>query len=418
MMHETSPHRERGWLLAQQGRTELAERELRLALGDDPDDAETHALLALVLCDQEGRRTDALQSARAAVGLAPDHPFPHYAEARVHLAAERWLAAERAAREAVLIDPDSPAHFGALSASYAGRERWTEALEAADKGLEIDPNHDACMNLRAVALVHLGRKDEAGSTLRGALARDPENSHTHANQGWALLHRGDRAGAMEHFREALRLEPENGWARDGLVEALKARNPLYAGMLRYFLWMQRLDGRTRWMVIVGGLLGYHVVRGVARARPDLSPWLLPLMVAYGVFVLLSWTAPRMFDALLLASSEGRWTLSPEARRAARWMAAGVALPLLWIGLALSGTGWAWMAALLFAALLIPLAATFRGSRARVSRGLAMGAAALYAMAFLSMAFWVRGDAGMANTLFSVVLLGVAVVTWTANLDRR
>lgn len=418
MTNETSARRERGWLLARQGRHELAERELRLALADEPHDAETHALLALVLAEQPGRGPDALQSARTAVGLAPDHPFPHYTEARVHLQAERWDAAEGAAREAVLLDPDAPEHFAVLAASYAGRERWKDALQAADEGLAIDPVHTGCANLRAAALVHLGRKDEAGATLRGALARDPENSHTHANQGWALLHRGDREGAMRHFREALRLEPENGWAQEGLVEALKARNPLYAAMLGYFLWMQRLDARTRWMVIVGGLLGYHVVRGVARANPALAPWLMPLLVAYGVFVLLSWTAPRMFDALLLASAEGRWILPPPARRAARWMAAGVALPLAAAGAALAGVAWGWLAALLFAALLIPLAAAFGGPGARPRRGFAVSAAVLYGMAFLAVASWTSGAPGAADGLFGLVLLGAAATSWLANLRSR
>jgi tetratricopeptide (TPR) repeat protein len=415
MSDPTAAHRQRGWLLAQQGRPELAEREYRLALAEDPHDADTHALLALVLAEQEPRRAEALQEAREAIGLAPDDPFPHYAEARVHLEAERWDDARRAAEQAIRIDPDDAGCYVVLSASFLGRRRWREALDAADEALAIDPTHTGAANLRATALVHLGRKDEAGAALQGALARDPEDSHTHANQGWALLHRGDRVAALGHFREALRLDPESGWAREGLVEALKARNPLYAGMLRYFLWMDRLPGRTRWMVILGGMLGYRIVRNAAADNPGLAPWLAPLMIAYVAFLLLSWTAPQVFNAVLLASKDGRYVLSPEQRRSGAWMAAGVAAALALTAAALAtGAGWLESAAVMFAALLIPLAATFRGPRGRPTRVMSIVSIGLYAVAVLSIVLSTRGMPE-ANLLSFIVLLGVVATSWGVNL---
>lgn len=416
MNDSTAAHRERGWLLAQQGRAELAEREYHLALAEDPHDADTHALLALVLARQEPRRAEALAEAREAVGLAPDEPFPHYAEAIVHIEAERWDEAQRAAEQAIRIDPDDPGHYVALSAAHLGRRRWRDALDAADDALAIDATHTGAANLRASALVHLGRKDEAGAALQGALARDPENSYTHANQGWALLHRGDRKAALGHFRESLRLDPESEWAREGLVEALKAGNPLYAGMLRYFLWMNRLPGRTRWMVLVGAWLGYQVVRGVAAANPGLLPWLTPLMIAYVAFVLLSWTAPQVFNAVLLASRDGRYVLSPEQRTSGAWMAAGVAaaiaLTVAWLA---AGAGWLQSGAILFAALLIPLAATFHGPRGRPTRGMAMITVGLYALATVALVLDARGTPDAAGALFGIVLLGVVATSWGANL---
>ncbi len=415
MSDPTSAHTQRGWLLAQQGRHDLAEREYRLALAEDPHNADTHALLALVLAEQEPRRAEALQEARAAISLAPDDAFPHYAEARVHLEAERWDQAQRAAEEAIRIDPDDPSYYTVLSAAHLGRRRWREALEAADMALAIDPTHTGGANLRATALVHLGRKDEAGATLHGALARNPENSHTHANQGWALLHRGDRAGALAHFREALRLDPQSEWAREGLAEAMKARNPLYAGMLRYFLWMNRLPARTRWMVILGGWFGYRIARGAAAANPALAPWLTPLMVAYVAFVLLSWTAPQIFNAVLLASADGRYVLSPEQRRSGGWMAAGVAAAIaLTVAALATRAGWVEMGALLFAAMLIPLAATFHGPRGRPTRVMSIVTPGLYAAAALAL---VLGAQGMteADALSGIVLLGVVATSWGVNL---
>ena len=415
MNDAVSAHRQRGWLLAQQGRHDLAEREYRLALAEDPHDADTHALLAMVLAEQETRRAEALAEAREAITLAPDDAFPHYAEAHVHIEAERWDEARRAAEEAIRIDPDDPGHYVVLSAAHLGRRRWQEALQAADEALEIDPTHTGALNLRASALVHLGRKDEAGATLQGALARDPENSHTHANQGWALLHRGDRAAALGHFREALRLDPQSEWAREGLAEAMKARNPVYAAMLRYFLWMQRMPTRTRWMVILGGYFGYRFASQAARSNPELAPWLTPLLVAYMAFVLLSWTAPQIFNAVLLASRDGRYVLSPEQRRSGGWMAAGAGAAVALTAAALAtGAGWLELGALLFAAMLIPLAATFHGPRGRPTRIMSIVTIVLYAAAAGALALGAQG-LGDANALGGLVLLGVVLTSWGVNI---
>jgi tetratricopeptide (TPR) repeat protein len=418
MTGDSSPHRERGWLLARQGRVELAEREYRMALSDDPHDALAHALLAMLLADQEPRHADALEEAHAAIGLAPDEAFGHYAEAYVHLQADRWDDAERAARAAILIDPDDPANHTALAAALLGRRRWAESLAAADEALALDPAHATALNLRAQALIHLNRRDEADATLHGALAHDPENADTHANRGWALLHRGDRRGALDHFREALRLDPQSEWARAGLAEALKAGNPLYAAMLRYFLWMQRIEPRTQWMVVVGGLLGFQVVRRISRENPALAPWLTPLVVAYAAFVLLSWTAPQIFNAVLLASRDGRYALSHEQRRSGACMAAGVGA-LLTLGLAALVTRewWAINGAILFAAMLIPLAAVFRGPRGRATPKMAVAAGVLYAMAALSVPLWAVGN-GLAGVLFTLVIWSVVAISWIVNLRGR
>ncbi|HEY7768416.1 tetratricopeptide repeat protein, partial [Longimicrobium sp.] len=82
-----------------------------------------------------------LRAQLAAVGLAPDDPFPHYAEARVHLEAERWDDAMRAAQQAIRIDSDDAGHYVVLSAAHLGRRRWREALDAADDALALDPTH-------------------------------------------------------------------------------------------------------------------------------------------------------------------------------------------------------------------------------------------------------------------------------------
>ena len=51
-------------------------------------------------------------------------------------------------------------------------------------------------------------------------------------KAWALIEQGEHEQAMEHFREALRLNPQLDWARQGIVEAMKARIVHGAGSWR------------------------------------------------------------------------------------------------------------------------------------------------------------------------------------------
>ena len=245
-----SPQLERGLLLFMQSRYELAEAELRQALANEPREAYGHAMLGLCLAKREQFK-EATEEAEQAVHLAPDFAFAHYALADILHDRNHHAEALTAINEALRLDSADADYFALLSAIHLDEKHWKEGLQAAEQGLQLDSEHVGCNNLRAIALVKLGRKSEAGATIDAALARNPDNAVTHANQGWTLLERGEPKKALEHFREALRLDPDNDWARQGIVEALKARNVIYAVMLKYFLWMSRLSGRVQWAIILG-----------------------------------------------------------------------------------------------------------------------------------------------------------------------
>ncbi|HXG10576.1 MAG TPA: tetratricopeptide repeat protein [Gemmataceae bacterium] len=406
-------HFERALVLFEQSRYDLAERELRQELASDPDHPMAHALLALCLSERK-QFAEATQEARRAVVLAPDQAFAHYALARVYYDRDRYDEAEEALDEAIRLDPENATYFSLRAGIRFERRDWQGAREAAEEGLRIDPEHPGCTNLRAMALVQLGRRDEAGATIEAALARDPENAVTHANQGWALLHAGDHAKAMEHFREALRLNPELDWARAGIVEALKARHLLYGLMLRYFLWMSRLSSTAQWGVIIGGYLGYRALRSLARNNPELAPWVLPLLILYIVFAVLTWTASPLFNLLLRLNRFGRLALSREQIVASNWVG-GTALAALI-------TFSVWLAtqkallltlALVFGMLVLPVAGTFHCQRGWPRQAMAaytflLAAAGLgaHVLAFLQLPGF--------EILLPLFFLGVLLSTFVAN----
>jgi len=335
---------ERGRLLYQQSRYDLAETELRQALSQDPGHAYGHSLLALTLL-QRKQPKEATTEAQEAIHLAPDYAFAHYALAKVWYNRHHYDVSRAAIEEAIRLDPDSADYRFLLGAIHYDEKRWKEALQSAEEGLELDAENASCSNLRAMALVKLRRGVEAGDTIGAALARDPENATTHANQGWALLHEGKSAEALGHFKESLRLNPQSEWARQGIVEALKARNPVYAPILRGVLWMSTLSPRARWGVLAGIFL-------VSR--------MMGLMILWLVFVLLTWITGPIFNLLLRLDRFGRLALSREQIVESNWIGAVLLLAALSeVTYVVSKQDHAQVAALVLVLLLIPIAGVFR-----------------------------------------------------------
>ncbi|HEX6433376.1 MAG TPA: hypothetical protein VFZ87_04010, partial [Gemmatimonadales bacterium] len=137
---------------------------------------------------------------------------------------------------------------------------------------------------------------------------------------------------------ALALDPSLPWAKQGLALALKASNPVYALLLRFFLWFSRLPSRTRTYVLIGGLLAYNFLRRTARAEPELKPFITPLLIAYAGFVVLSWLADPLLNLVLMARPEGRRLLTPDEKRGAQLVGGCLALAVL-LGVIAALTPW-------------------------------------------------------------------------------
>ncbi|MGE5468875.1 MAG: tetratricopeptide repeat protein [Ignavibacteria bacterium] len=154
--------------LAAAGDLPDAERRLRDALLIQPDFAEAHANLGLLL-DRRGACDEAEASHRRAVELLPDQP-----RVQLNLGAnlaqrKRFAEAEAAYREALRLDPDSPAAWSNLGVLYACMKREAEAERCHRRALEIDPAYaNARFNL-AYLLLRQGRYKEGWADLE---ARD------------------------------------------------------------------------------------------------------------------------------------------------------------------------------------------------------------------------------------------------------
>ena len=419
-----TPALQRALVLFEQNRYDLADREIRRELAQDPDNPMAHSFLALCLM-QRDKNEESLHEADEGVRLAPDLAYGHYIRSRALQALSRLADAEIAVREAIRLDPSDADHFGLLASIEMGRRRWPEALSTAEQGLALDPEHPGCTNLRAMALVQLGRKDEAATALGSALANDPENALTHANQGWTFLHQGDHARALEHFREALRIDPELEWARIGIVEALKARFLVYRLMLKFFLWMGRQSSRAQWVVILGFIFGRKVLAEVAEAHPALKPFIYPILALSFAFLMLTWIASPLFNLALRFNKFGRMALSREQRVESSWIGACFFLAAGSFAVYLaSGNLLAMIAAAYFGLLLLPLTMTFHQSPGK-PRWLASAYTALLAsMGIAALSMLVMGPASPLAGLTTPIQLvqffffGAILSTWVPAISGR
>lgn len=291
---------ERSRLLFEQRRYDLAVRELQKGLAIDPDDPSYHRLLALCF-SQQNKKTDAIAEIDRAIALDPNHSGGHYIKAGILRDQGNMKAARNAIAEALRLDPNDTDSYARLAAIQYDQKQAKEALKTADQGLQINPEHLGCLNLRVLSLTEVGQLPKAEAEVLAALSVDPENHFAYAVQGWILLRQNRISAALESFKTALRLKPDLEWARQGLVEALKARNVVY----RLILGVDRFR--------LGMLKG-----------PRMVLLLIPQIRAlyFLLFLIVAVTRP-FFTVLLSFDSYGKLTLTRAEINKSRWVAGAI-----------------------------------------------------------------------------------------------
>lgn len=410
-----SAHFEKAGLLIGQQRFELAIRELQQELLANPDDSRTHALMAVCL-RQLDRNKEALEAARRAVQLAADDAYAHYVLAGVYLDLDRYKEAEQSIREAIRLDPEDADYYTRLSSVQLQQRQWEESLGSSERALELEPTNANALNFRSIALDRLNRKDEATAATEGALAANPDDPVAHASRGWHELRHGSRDTALAHFREALRLDSSQDWAREGLVETLKARNPIYRVMLTYFMWLGRLEPKIVWGLIIGGYFLSKALRGFAKSSPQWEPYVWVVLGIYFAFCLMTWIADPLFNLLLRLHPVGRFALSRQQTQAANWFGGSLLLALLSLGLWFAvGAEQLLILAIVAALMIIPISSSMGAASKRARKILLIYTGVLGVVGALMVGGSFFATTGLAmGILFGAFFIGVATFMWVAN----
>ena len=290
----------RGKILFDQKRYDLALREFTSELTGHKTDPALHAMISL--CHMNlGKFQPARLAAEAAISCDPQSSSGYYALAWCFYNDKRLSAyrpgeipryinranapSHRLKKAAATIDQAlqiSPTNIHALMLkSLIACDSWNPrlALETANQALAIDPTFAPCLRLRALALQAQGRVDDAHSAASSALAQQPENAASHYTMGLTELLKGRTRAATQHFLEALRLDPMLTPPREALLRAKRGQFLFYRPLFWLITRSRIPHGKP-----IGKLFNIPVVIGLSTflQQPDvythLSPRILPIIL--------------------------------------------------------------------------------------------------------------------------------------------
>lgn len=398
-------------ILFQQKKYVEAERVLKDLLSEDPNNIHFFSLLAEA-CLQQDKYDVAKDIIVNAIGLSPDSSHLFSIKSRIAIQQNNYEEAEQNINQAIELDPYDADYFALLANIKLIRKQYKQALEWANKALEIDAENLLGLNARSSALLKLNRSEESFETIEGALREDPNSAYTHANYGWGLLEKGDHKKALEHFKESLKSDPNFEYAQSGLVEALKANNPIYKAFLKYAFWINNLTAKYQWAVIVGFYLGTRVLRAIARTNEALQPYLTPLVIALAFLAFSTWIITPISNLFLRFNTYGQFLLDKKEKMSSNFVAGSLLTFVVGIlaYLILSDEKFLTIAAFGFA-MMLPFSVMFSDSKPK-------NALLIYSIVMAVIGIIAIGQIFMTGELFNLLtvifIFGFVAFQWIAN----
>jgi tetratricopeptide (TPR) repeat protein len=302
----------------------------------------------------------------------------HFELADRAIRGESWAEAVEHLRLGLAQQPDALA-YGRLASCLAKLGRDRESLAAADAGLRLEPGNGSLADLRgAIAAQHADDHPGAAELHEPARSDDGHTADEHTERGWEALLGRRPAEALEQFRAALLLDRAAEMARIGMVQALKARYPLYRLLLGGLELLQSL-ARFSLVVFLALIFLRRPLLRWAMANPDQAVWAYALIYCGWAFLVLTWIAEPLVNLVLRLNRYGRLALLPEQVAASNWVGVCLFLAVGCLTWALVGGGEVgWIGAAVCGLLMVPASALFR-----VRRGWPRGVLALYTSALAS-----------------------------------
>lgn len=398
-------------ILIQQKKFGEAEKLLSDLLTEDSNNIHFLSLLSEVYLQQD-KFDNANRIIENAIGLSPDAPHLFYIKSRIAIQQDNLNEAEKNISQAIELDPYDADYFALLANIKIGRKQFEDALDSANRALEIDAENILALNTRSTALNKLNRSEESFETIEGALREDPNNAYTHANYGWGLLEKGDHKKALEHFKEALTNDPTFDYAQSGMLEALKATNPIYRIFLKYSFYMSNLTAKYQWGVLIGFYLGLKALRTVAKNNEALQPYLIPLIVALALIAFSTWVIAPISNLFLRFNKYGQLLLDKKEKMSSNFVA--ISLGLFFVGLLLyfmlSDEKMLTIAVFGFA-MMLPLGTMFSPSKNKYGLLIYTIALAITGLIAIGLTF---STGEMFNLMTVVFIFGFVAFQWVAN----
>jgi len=264
---------------------------LRL-LGDDADQADAHAFLALCLVKRKRLHAAHLEAGRA-LELEPESPFAHLAAAVVDIARRNLRSAQSHLQAARELNPDSAQIADAFARLYLAWGRDAQALEEARRACELDPDDPDYPALLATLELRRGDRARAEALAREVLHANPEHVEALCVLGHCELARGRTDSARDHAAWALQIDPSDSDALT-LMAAVKARRSWLLGLWWRFQSFVSAGSRTRAVMLLLGIFLIYRVALIALPQQGYPQWTGPISYAWLLFCAYTWIAPGLF----------------------------------------------------------------------------------------------------------------------------
>ena len=398
-------------VLIDQKRFAEAEKILSDLLHEDPNNISFLSLLAETNLQQDkfDRANSVIDNA---IGLSPDTPHLFYTKSRIAIQQDKLNEAEAQIKQAIELDAYDADYFALLASVKLARKQFDDALAIANRSLEIDAENILALNTRSTALNKLNRSEESFATIEGALREDPNNAYTHANYGWGLLEKGNHKKALEHFKVSLSNDPTFEYGQAGMLEALKATNPVYRLFLKYSFWMSNMTAKYQWGVIIGFYVFFRLLKGLARHNETLQPYLIPLVVALALIAFSTWIIAPISNLFLRFNKYGQLLLDKKEKTSSNFVAISLGVFLVGILLYFATSEPKMLSVAIFGfAMMLPLGTMFSPSKNK--HGLLIYTIALAVIGFLAIGLTFSNDE-VFNSFSILFIFGFVGFQWVAN----
>lgn len=405
------PRFSKAQILIQQKRFKEAEAILQNLLSQDSDSINVLYMLAEVNIQQE--KYDAADALiERAIVNAPYVSYLFFTKSRIAIQKDDYEAAETNIKQALHLDPNDANNFALYANIRMAQKRFEDALDYSNKALAIDPENLLALNLRSRSLVKLDRKEESFVTIEGALREDPNNAYTHANYGWGLLEKNDHKKALEHFKEALKNDPNNDYAKAGMIEAIKATNPIYRLFLKYSFWMSNLTAKYQWGVLIAFYVGFRLLGNLAESSETLGPFLIPIIILLAIFAFSTWIMTPISNLFLRFNPYGQFLLDKNEITSSNFVAASLGVCLLSILLYFVTGNTLWTVVGFFGfAMMVPLGLMFTKTKSK--NILLYYTFAMAAIGFIAIAVsFMNGE--VFNTFSGIFIFSFIAFQWVTN----
>ncbi len=206
---------------------------------------------------EPGYWSRALELARRAKELDPDHALAWQAEARV---LDFWKNSEALDRlqRAKELNPNLPETYWHMGMIYRDEGQYDKAEEILRKGLAIDPYFGQLYEILKDVYIATGKYDEALGTMENALMVLPDSPYMMNERAGALRASGRNQEAVEAYREIISGHPDYYWAYRSLGRLLRETGHFSEADSVYDAACSRWDSSSR---VPGDAGAHYMVRG-------------------------------------------------------------------------------------------------------------------------------------------------------------